>query len=128
MTKMNLQFEPKKIDWWYWAVTLFFIGAAVGGWEAAYIVVILISALQVLHFWTRMKSLIAFDTQVRVVYFTFTLLGLIRSIRFPFYILLFAGTLMVVFFNRCSIALFLRKMPWNRHPVVSIQDNRHQKK
>ena len=81
----------------------------------------IISAIQILFFWARLKSPKAFDTQVRIVYFALTLLGLIETIRFPLYILLLLGTFMVVAFNRCGIALFLKKMPWNKEPMVRIQ-------
>ena len=32
------------------------------------------------------------------------------------------GTFMVVAFNRCGIALVLKKMPWNERQIVDIQD------
>lgn len=118
---MKLQFEPSKIDWWYWAITFIFIGAAVIGWNPAYYIVMLISAIQIIHFGGKFKSIIAFDTQVRILYFAFTLLGLVKTIRLPVYILLLAGTLMVVAFNRCGIALLIKKMPWNKHHTVKIQ-------
>lgn len=60
------------------------------------------------------KSLSAFPTQIRVVYFAFTLLGLWTEARVIIYALLLLGTFMVVVFGRCSIALVLKHMPWNR--------------
>ena len=81
----------------------------------------IISAIQILFFWGRLKSLMAFDTQVRIVYFALTLLGLIEAIRFPFYILLLLGTFMVVAFDRCSIAFLLKKMPWNKRQIVETE-------
>ena len=118
---MRFKIAPQKIDWWYWAVTFIFIVLALMGWSPGYILVIILSAVQIVHFWWRLKSLVAFDTQVRILYFAFTLLGLIESVRFPFYILLIIGTFMVVAFDRCGIALFLKKMPWNKKPLVKIQ-------
>ena len=117
---MKLVLEPKKIEWWFWTITFAFIVAALLGWTQGYYLVALISAIQVLFFRIRFQSFLAFETQVRVVYFAFTLLGLINAIRLPLFIVLFIGTFMVVAFNRCGIALFLRKMPWNKHHVVSI--------
>ena len=73
-----------------------------------------ISALQVLVFLVRERSVMAFPTQIRIVYFALTLIGLWVAVRVPLYIVLLLATLMVVFFGRCSIALFLRYMPWNR--------------
>jgi len=120
---MKIIMEPKKIEWWFWTITLSFIITALLGWPQGYYLVVLISAIQVLFFWIRFRSLFAFDTQVRIVYFACTLLGLIKTIQFPFFILLFIGTIMVVAFNRCGIALVLKKMPWNKQPVVRIQDS-----
>jgi len=118
---MRVVVEPKKIDWWFWTVTLIFIIAALLGWRPGYYLVMAVSAVQILFFWNRFKSLVDFDTQVRIVYFAFTLLGLLESVRLPVYILLLLGTFMVVAFNRCGIALVLKKMPWNKHRVVQIQ-------
>ena len=118
---MKLTIDLQKIDWWYWVITLFFIGTALIGWNQGYYMAMLVSAVQIIHFGVRLKSIIAFDTQVRIVYFAFTLLGLIKIIRFPLYILMFIATFQVVAFNKCGIALFLKKMPWNKHPVAKIQ-------
>jgi hypothetical protein len=118
---MNAVAEPKKIEWWFWTVTFIFIITALLGWLPGYYLVMIISAIQIPFFWYRFKSLMAFDTQVRIVYFAFTLLGLLETIRFPLYLLLLLGTFMVVVFNRCGIALVLKKMPWNKHNVVQIR-------
>jgi hypothetical protein len=112
--------EPNKIEWWMWTITLALILAALLGWHQGYYIVMIISAAQVLFFWNRFKSFLAFDTQIRIAYFVFTLFGLSKTIRFPFYIVLFIGTFMVVAFNRCGIALVLKKMPWNKQPIVSV--------
>ena len=118
---MEIKMEFNKIDWWFWAITFVFIIFALLGWEPGYYLVMAISALQVIYFYKRHKSMMAFDTQVRIAYFAFALLGLVQAIRFPFYILLFLGTLMVVFFDRCGIALGLKYMPWNKQPVTKLQ-------
>jgi hypothetical protein len=101
--------EPNKIEWWMWTITLVLILAALLGWHQGYYLVMIISAAQVLFFWNRFRSFLAFDTQIRIVYFVFTLIGLSKTIRFPFYVFLFIGTFMVVAFNRCGIALFKKK-------------------
>jgi len=118
---MKFIIEPGKIDWWFWTITSVFILAALTGWVPGYYLVIATSALQVIYFTGRHKSLTAFDTQVRIVYLALTLLGLSQAIRFPFYILLLIGTLMVVFTGRCSIALALKYVPWNKQPLVKLQ-------
>jgi len=111
---MKLKLEFSDPFWWFWTITLIFIVVAIAGWTPAYNVVIAISALQVVIFLARERSLLAYPTQIRIVYFVWTLTGLWPVIRLPFYILLLLGTIMVVFFGRCSIALMLKYMPWNR--------------
>ncbi len=118
---MKFIVEPKKIDWWFWAITFIFIITALSGWIPGYYFVMVISAIQIFVFYKRFKSLMAFDTQVRIVYFALTLLGLLETIRFSFYLLLLLGTFMVVAFNRCGIALVLKKMPWNKQQSVKIE-------
>ena len=118
---MKLVVEPKKIEWWFWAVTFIFIITALLGWFPGFYLVMIISAIQIPFFAYRFKSFMAFDTQVRILYFATTLLGLLETIRFPLYFLLLLGTFMVVAFNRCGIALFLKKMPWNKNNIAQIR-------
>jgi hypothetical protein len=110
---MELKMSPSDIRWWFWAVTLAFIVAAVSGWPTGYYVVIAISGLQVLFFLVQEKSLSAFPTQIRIVYFASTLFGFWPEVRIFIYVLLLVGTIMVTFFVRCAIALMLKRMPWN---------------
>jgi len=63
----------------------------------SYYIVMILSGIQIVHFKTRLKSLVAFDTQVKIVDFVFPLIGLVESIKSPAYILLFIGTLIVLF-------------------------------
>ena len=120
---MKLQMKPNTIDWWLWAITLLFIIIALLGWAPGYLLVMSISALQIVFIATRERSITSFETQVRILYFLFTLIGLSHTMRFPFYVLLLLGTIMVVFFGRCGIALALRCMPWNkRHMSCSLEE------
>ena len=73
-----------------------------------------VSALQVVVFLVRERSVLACPTQVRIVYFALTLIGLWAAARLPFYVLLLLATIMGAFFDRCSITLLLKRMPWNR--------------
>lgn len=117
---MKLKLDLANPFWWFWAVTLVFIVAAIAGWIPGYYLVIGVSALQVIVFLIREKSLSAFPTQIRVVYFAWALTGLWPAGRLPFYVFLLLGTFMVVFFGRCSIALVLKYMPWNRGRAVRL--------
>jgi len=117
---MKLKIEPTDPFWWFWAITLVFIIAAISGWTPGYTAVMGISAVQVLVFIMRERSVMAFPTQIRIVYFTWALTGLWAAGRLPFYVLLLLGTIMVVFFDRCSIAMVLRQMPWNHDRDVRL--------
>lgn len=117
---MELKINAADIRWWFWVVTLAFIIAAVAGWELGYYVVIGISVVQVLFFLIQEKSLITFPSQIRVVYLGFTLFALWPEVRLYIYIVLLLGTIMVTFFGRCSIALVLKYMPWNRGREVRL--------
>jgi len=117
---MELKINTTDIRWWFWAATLAFNVAAVASWTPGYYAVMGISAVQVLFFLVQEKSLTAFPTQIRVAYFAFTLFGLWPEVRLVMYIILLLGTVMVTFFGRCSIALVLKYMPWNRGREVRL--------
>jgi hypothetical protein len=99
---------------------LAFITAALAGWTTGYYVVMAISAVQVLFFLVKEKSLTAFPTQIRVVYFVMTLFGFWPGVRLFIYAFLLVGTIRVTFFGRCVIALMLKPMPWNRTRQVRL--------
>jgi hypothetical protein len=117
---MELKIKASDLRWWFWAATLVFIITAVAGWTPGYYVVISISAIQLLYFLAAEKSLSAFPVQIRIVYFGVTLLGFWSQGRIVVYIILLLGTLMVTFFDRCSIALVLKHMPWNKGREVRL--------
>ena len=117
---MGLKMYPQDIRWWYWLITLVFIVAAVIGWNTGYYIVIGISVFQVLYFLIEQKSLTTLPSQIRLVYFLYTLLGLWNEGRFIAYLILLVGTVMVVFWGRCSIALFLKYMPWNKEREIKL--------
>ena len=117
---MDIKIDTADLRWWFWAVTLVFIVAALIGWTPGYYVVIGISALQVVYFIAKERSLVAFPSQVRIVYFGLTLFGLWPDARFVVYVLLLVGTLLVTFFDRCSIAMILKQMPWNQKRDVRL--------
>jgi hypothetical protein len=111
---MDFKTSSADIRWWLWVITLVFIVAAVAGWTPGYYATMAVSAIQVLFFLVQEKSFSALPTQVRLVYFAFTLFGLWPEVRWYAYALLLVGTVMVTFFGRCAIALMLKQMPWNR--------------
>jgi len=111
---MEPKIFPKSADWWVWLVTWVLIVAALLGWAPAYFGVVAVSAANFAAKAIQKGSLSAFAVQTRIVYFLLTLPGLWPEVQFWWYLALFAGTTMVVFFDRCTIALVLKKAPWNR--------------
>ena len=77
----------------------------------------LVSAVQVAYFWA-LRGFTAFPTQVRTVYFAFTVIGFFDPTKI-FYAALLVGTFMVTFFDRCFIARVLVRMPWNKDVKLS---------
>jgi len=112
---MQLTINVKDVEWWFWAITLAFIILALISWVPGYYIVMVLSGIQILYFTKKEGSLKAFPTQVRIAYFAITLFGLWVAIRFPLYVLILIGTIMVTFTGRCAIALALKMMPWNRN-------------
>ena len=117
---MELKLNTADFRWWFWAITLVFIVAALIGWTPGYYVVMGISAAQLLYFLVQEKSMVAFPAQIRAVYFGVTLFGFWPEVRFVIFALLLLGTTLVTFFERCSIALVLQHMPWNQGREVRL--------
>ena len=112
---MELATKTRELEWWFWFVTLAFIISALIGWIPGYYIVMIVSLIQIWYFAQKENSLMAFPTQVRIAYFVFTLFGLWAAVRFPLYLVLLIGTVMVTFTGRCFIALVLKFMPWNKN-------------
>ena len=112
---MTFKIFPKSTDWWFWLVTWALIAAALLGWTPAYYGVVAVSAANMAVKAVQKRSLSAFAVQTRIVYFALTLPGLWPEVRFWWYLAMLAGTTMVVFFDRCTIARVLKHAPWNRN-------------
>lgn len=111
---MELKLHLNDIGWWFSAIILVFIVVALVGWTPSYFAVVIMSGLQVVYFTWRERSLVTLPSQVRIVYFVITLLGLLAPLRIPAYVFLLIGTIMVVLFDRCSIEFMLKLIPWNK--------------
>lgn len=109
---MRFKVDVRSLHWWFWAVTLVAMIAGLAGRIEGFWAVMLVSAVQVAWFWAR-QGFTAFPTQVRSVYFAFTVLAYLDPTRLFYWALLF-GTVMVTLFDRCFIARVLAHMPWNR--------------
>lgn len=109
------------INWWFWFVNLIFIGIAVSIWEDGYYIVMEVSFLNLVFCLLKEKSLLAFPVQVRLVYFLLSFTGFWAAGRFYVYLLLLVDTFLITFYGKCSIALFLKQMPWNRRRETRLE-------
>ena len=111
---MQFSVKYQEIDWWFWAVIGLTIGLGLAGYTWGYAVALVASAVNLGYFVVRDRSLISFPVQVREVWLLFMLVAMLPLMGW-FYILLFIGMLLVVFFDRCGIARVLVMMPWNKN-------------
>lgn len=114
---MKFKIAPQSLEWWFWAITLVAMISGFAGVSEGFIVVMIVSAIQVVYFWL-LRGFMAFPTQVRAVYFAFTVIAFFDPTRI-FYGALLVGTFMVTFFDRCIIARVLVLMPWNKDVKLS---------
>jgi len=110
---MKLVMKYNQIDWWPWMLIGSGIGIGLLGFVHGFVMATIISALNLVYYIIRDKSVISFPVQVRLVWMVFMLIAIWPPMSW-FYWPLFAGMVLVVFFDRCGIARVLVKMPWNR--------------
>lgn len=114
---MKFHIDFKSLEWWYWFVTLIAMIIGLSGVVEGFLVVILVSVAQTVHF-TIYRGFSAFPTQVRFLYALITIIAWFDPTRL-FYWALVVGTVMVVLFDRCIIARVLLLMPWNKNETLS---------
>jgi hypothetical protein len=108
---MKFKIVPQSLEWWFWAVTLVAMILGFANLKEGFVVVVLVSAVQVVYFWV-LRGFVAFATQVRTAYLACAVIAFFDPTRIFFGALL-VGTFMVTFFDRCIIARVLVHMPWN---------------
>ena len=108
------------IAWWYWAATTLLLTGVVAGNNESLHAVIILNAVQVIHFILREKSLTAFPVQVRIAYF-----GLLLLAQAPWMFWIFwwqlIGTAAMVLFDYCFLARCMSLMPWNKTEDYSME-------
>lgn len=114
---MHFSVKYQEIDWWFWAVIGLTIGLGLAGLSWGFAVALVTSVANLVFFIIRDGSVVSFPVQVREVWLLLMLIAMLPSMGW-FYILLFIGMLLVVFFDRCGIARVLVMMPWNKDVVL----------
>ena len=111
---MKLDLNYRETDWWFWAVIALGIWVGVLGVPWGYPAALAVSVLNLLYYIARDGSIASFEVQIREVWLFFVAVAyFVAGMGWLFYLLAF-GMVMVVFFNHCTIALVLSKMPWNQ--------------
>jgi hypothetical protein len=112
--------NPRDISWWYWAATVPLLGFGLAGYAAGFHAAVILTGIQLIHFYLREDDVLAFPVQVRAAY-----LGLLILAQWvPFYWvywLQFIGTSAMVLFGYCLLARFLSLFPWNRNEPFSLK-------
>lgn len=118
---MESKINIESLNWWFWFLSLVFIVAAIAGWANGYYLTMIVSLLNLFNSLNKEKSMAAFPVQIRLVYFVLTLVGFWPGGRIYVYIVLLIDTFMVTFTGKCSIALVLKYMPWNRERKMRLE-------
>jgi hypothetical protein len=104
--------------WIYWFITdVLLIGWAMG-WQAGLTLAILLTMIQVAHFYHEDKAISGFPTQVRIAYLLLLVLALWSPLSWLLYFVILGTTAMVVF-DYCFLARFMSLMPWNHQLTYS---------
>lgn len=98
--------------WWYWAATTALLLAVVANIEHSMQAVIILNAIQVIHFIIREKSITAFPVEVRTTYLCMLILS---TAPYMVWILWWQliGTAAMVMFRYCFLARLMSLMPWH---------------
>jgi hypothetical protein len=107
--------------WGYWFITDALLISWAFGWADGLILAILLSTIQVGHFYYEDKSIAGFPTQVRIAYLLLLILALWSPLAWLIYVVILGTTAMVVF-DYCFLARFMSLMPWNYPLAYQFQD------
>ncbi|MFC1771817.1 hypothetical protein ACFL3A_00535 [Pseudomonadota bacterium] len=110
----------KDISWWYWAATVPLLAIGLAGYAPGFIAAAALTAVQIVHFYSREKQLLAFPVQVRIAYLGLLLLAQWPPLYWVYWLQLF-GTTAMVLFSYCLLARVLSLMPWNRSEPFSFK-------
>jgi hypothetical protein len=108
--------EFRSIGWWYWLMSAGLLTSRVSGWPKGYLLVIGLTAFQIVHFAIRTRSVRSFAVQVRLGYLLLLLIAAPEELRLICWIPTI-GTWVQVIFGYCAMARTVSLMHWNRaHP------------
>jgi len=109
----------RDISWWYWAATVPLLAIGLSGYGIGFIAAAVLTAIQVVHYFYRERSLMAFPVQVRIAYLGLLVLAQWQPFYWVYWLQL-VGTTAMVLFSYCLLARVVSLMPWNRSEPVSL--------
>ena len=110
--------DYRALSWWYWLVTVILLSAGVSGWAPGFLLAIGLTAVQLLHFILRERSVTAFPVQVRFAYLLLLLLALPAPLQLIYWIPMI-GTWAQVLLGYCTMARLVSLLPWNRQEPIT---------
>lgn len=111
--------QYKALSWRYWLVTAVLLTAGVCGWTGGFMLAIVLTAIQIVHFSILERNVTAFPVQVRVGYFLLLLIAWPEPLRLIYWIPTI-GTWAQVVFGYCAMARLVSLLPWNRSETISL--------
>ena len=120
MLTVKLRLGYRDVAWWYWLASWALIVSGLAGWKAGFYLVIGLSFFQIIHYAVWEKSAVSFPVQVRIVFFIFTLLALLKPLHFLYFIPA-VGLAARVLVNYCFMARAVSLLPWNRSEPLSLE-------
>lgn len=106
------QLEWSDLVWRYWTVTAVLLFVGIAGFALAFVAVIVLSAVQFIHFRIREGSFRAFPVQVRIAFLMFVIVSYYPPLQ-PLYWLPALGGTARSLFGYCLLARLVSLVPWN---------------
>jgi hypothetical protein len=119
-----LMIEFRSISWWYWFTSACLLTASVSGWPAGFLLVVGLTAVQIIHFAIRARSVRSFPIQVRLGYLLLLIMAAPEEARWICWIPMI-GTWVLVLFGYCPMARAVSLAPWNRDQPFSMALAKH---
>jgi hypothetical protein len=107
------------LAWWYWCLTVGFLGAGLFGWPAGIFLAMALCAIQIGHVVWLTQDLTTFPVQVRVAYLAMLIAGLWGPLQWIHSIQL-GGTAARILAGYCLLARTLSLAPWNLRQPLSL--------
>lgn len=110
--------DYQQINWWYWLATACLLTAGVAGYQVGFVLAIGLSAVQLIHFTMRERSITAFPVQVRFWVLIFVLAAFPEPMQVAYWVAV-VGTWARSLFGYCVMARSVSLLSWNRRVPLS---------